>query len=183
VASARAWFPLHSGEAGSLGWVEVSVHPLARNAAEDALEEEQTIAAPDQDAARQLAVRQVLSGARHFDGRALGRWRSVVRFGAEAFAGRSWELALVMADRLARGREFVPRGRLIASGCSSAWHAGRVDAVEGVAPKCALLLREAGPGDRILLPRAWLEQLPDGFAEQLRAQGASLACVERIGII
>jgi hypothetical protein len=107
----------------------------------------------------------------------------VVRFGAGEFAGRSWELALAMADRLARGREFVPRGRLIASGASNAWHAGRVDAVEGLEAKCALLLREAGPGDRVLLPRAWQEQLPAGFAEQLRAQGASLACVERIGII
>ncbi|CAH0291668.1 hypothetical protein SRABI118_04093 [Massilia sp. Bi118] len=183
VSSARAWFPLHSGAEGGMGWVEVSVHPLARVSGEDAVEEEQTIAAPDQDAARQLAVRQVLSSARHFDGRALGRWRSVVRFSTGEFAGRSWELALVMADRLARGREFVPRGRLIASGCSSAWHAGRVDTVEGVNPKCALLLREAGPGDRILLPRAWQEQLPDGFAEQLRMQGASIACVERIGII
>jgi hypothetical protein len=183
VSTVRAWFPLHSGVAGGLGWVEVSVHPLARPAGQDALEEEQTIAAPDQDAARQLAVRQTLCGARHFDGRGLGRWRTAVRFGPEAFAGRSWELALVMADRLARGRDFVPRGRLIASGCSSAWHAGRVDPVDGVNPKCALLLREAGPGDRILLPRAWQEQLPDGFAEQLRAQGASVACVERIGII
>ena len=186
VSTARAWFPLHSGADGGMGRVEVSVHPLARHAGqagEDALDEEQTIAAPDQDAARQLAVRQVLCGARHFDGRALGRWRTVVRFGADAFAGNSWELALVMADRLARGREFVPRGRLIASGCSGAWHAGRVDPVDGVAPKCALLLREAGPGDRILLPRAWQELLPEGFAEGLRAQGASLACVERIGII
>jgi hypothetical protein len=197
VSTARAWFPLHSGADGGMGWVEVSVHPLARHAGqitgqitgqvgkrnEEAPDEEQTIAAPDQDAVRQLAVRQVLCGARHFDGRALGRWRSVVRFGAEAFAGNSWELALVMADRLARGREFVPRGRLIASGCSGAWHAGRVDPVDGVAPKCALLLREAGPGDRILLPRAWQELLPEGFAEGLRAQGASLACVERIGII
>lgn len=183
VATARAWFPLHSGEAGSLGWVEVSVHPLARAPGQEAPDEEQTISAPGEDAARQLAARQVLAGARHFDGRALGRWRTVVRFGAEAFAGRSWELALVMADRLARGRDFVPRGRLLASGCSSAWHAGRVDPVDGVAPKCALLLREAGPGDRILLPRAWQEQLPEGFSEQLRAQGASVACVERIGII
>jgi hypothetical protein len=183
VSTARAWFPLHSGEAGSLAWVEVNVHPLLREAGQDAPDEEQTIAAPDQDAARQLAVRQVLCGARHFDGRALGRWRTVVRFGADAFAGRSWELALVMADRLARGREFVPRGRLIASGSSSAWHAGRVDTVDGVDVKCALLLREAGPGDRILLPRAWQEQLPDGFAEGLRMQGASVACVERIGII
>jgi hypothetical protein len=183
VSAARAWFPLHSGEAGSLGWVEVSVHPLARPAGQDALEEEQTIAAPDQDAARQLAVRQVLCGARHYDGRALGRWRTAVRFGADSFSGRSWELALVMADRLARGRDFVPRGRLVASGCSDAWHAGRVDTVDGSAAKCALLLREAGPGDRILLPRAWQDQLPDGFAEQLRVQGASVACVERIGII
>jgi hypothetical protein len=183
VSSARAWFPLHSGAEGDMGWVEVSVHPLARVAGEDAAEEEQTIAAPSQDAARQLAVRQVLSAARHFDGRALGRWRTVVRFGTGEFAGRSWELALVMADRLARGRDFVPRGRLIASGCSSAWHAGRVDTVDGVAAKCALLLREAGPGDRILLPRAWQEQLPEGFAERLRMQGASVACVERIGMI
>jgi len=183
VSTARAWFPLHSGGDGGMGWVEVSLHPLARQAGQEAPDEEQTIAAPDQDAARQLAVRQVLGGARHFDGRALGRWRTVVRFGAEAFTGNSWELALVMADRLARGREFVPRGRLIASGCSGAWHAGRVDAVDGVAPKCALLLREAGPGDRILLPRAWQEQLPEGFAEGLRAQGASVVCVERIGII
>ena len=183
VSTVRAWFPLHSGEAGSLAWVEVSVHPRAGDAGPETLEEEQTIAAPDQDAARQLAVRQALCGARHFDGRALGRWRTAVRFGADAMVGRSWELALVMADRLARGRDFVPRGRLIASGCSDAWHAGQVDPVDGVAPKCALLLREAGAGDRILLPRAWQEQLPDGFAEQLRAQGASLACVERIGLI
>ncbi|MGZ5183442.1 MAG: hypothetical protein ACXWC2_23435, partial [Ramlibacter sp.] len=155
VSGARAWFPLHSGDAGSLAWVEVSVHPLAHPAGSPAPDEEQTIAVPDQDAARQLAVRQVLCGARHHDGRALGRWRTVVRFGAESFAGRSWELALVLADRLARGREFVPRGRLIASGRSDAWHAGRVDTVDGLVPKCALLLREAGPGDRILLPRAW----------------------------
>jgi hypothetical protein len=183
VSTARAWFPLHSGDAGSLGWVEVSVHPLAQPAGPEAIDEELTIDAPDQDAARQLAVRQVLCGARHYDGRALGRWRSAVRFSADGFAGRSWELALVMADRLARGREFVPRGRLIASGCSDAWHAGRVDTVEGMAPKCALLLREAGPGDRILLPRAWQDALPAGFAEAVRAQGASVACVEQIGII
>jgi hypothetical protein len=183
VSAARTWFPLHSGDAGGMGWVEVSVHPLARPSGQEAADEEQTIDAPGQDAARLLAVRQVLCGARHYDGRALGRWRTVVRFDGASFAGRSWELALVMADRLARGRDFVPRGRLIASGCSDAWHAGRVDTVEGVAPKCALLLREAGPGDRILLPRAWQEQLPAGWLEALRAQGASAVCVERIGII
>lgn len=180
VSAARAWFPLHSGGgADSLCWVDVAVHPLAH----DDADEEQTIAVPGQDAARQLAVRQALAGARHFDGRGLGRWRTSVRFGAPRFEGRSFELALVLADRIARGREFLPRGRLIATGCSDAWHLGQVDTVDGLAPKCALLLREADSGDRVLLPRAWQEGLPDGMAEELRARGASLACVERIGLI
>ena len=182
VSTARAWFPLHAGGAAdSLGWVEVGVYPLGG----DAEDEECAIAVPGQDAARQLAVRQALAGARHFDGRTGkgGRWRTTVRFGEPAFQGRSFELALVLADRIARGREFLPRGRLIASGQSAAWHAGRVDTVEHLAPKCALLLREAAPGDRILLPQAWQAQLPAGFADGVRALGASLACVERIGII
>jgi hypothetical protein len=182
VSSARAWFPLHSGGADdALGWVEVSVHPLAPTG--ERLDEELTIAVPGVDAARQLAVRQALAGARHFDGRGLGRWRTTVRFGAPPFAGRSYELALVLADRIARGREFLPRARLLATGCSDAWHAGRVDTVDGLAPKCALLLREAGPGDRILLPQAWEDGLPDGFAGGVRARGASMALVGRIGII
>jgi hypothetical protein len=186
VSTARAWFPLHAGGAAdSLGWVEVGVYPLGVNPADGDPGDDDAIGVPGQDAARQLAVRQALSGARHFDGRSGrgGRWRTTVRFGAPPFQGRSFELALVLADRIARGREFLPRGRLIASGQSAAWHAGQVDTVDGLAPKCALLLREAGPGDRILLPRAWQADLPPGFADGLRALGASLACVERIGII
>lgn len=186
VSSARAWFPLHAGGAGdSLCWVEVGVHPLDAGPDHAAADEEQAIAVPGQDAARQLAVRQALAGARHFDGRKGpgGRWRTTVRFGQPHFQGRSFELALVLADRIARGREFLPRGRLIATGQSDAWHAGRVDTVEGMAPKCALLLREAAPGDRILLPQPWQDALPEGFAAQLRVLGASVACVERIGII
>lgn len=180
VSSARAWFPLHSGGINdSLCWVEVSVYPLAAPGGE----EDDSIATPGLDLTRQLAVRQALVGARHFDGRALGRWRTVVRFGQPQFQGNSFELALVMADRLARGREWVPRGRIIASGCSGAWHAGRVDTVEGGEPKCVLIAREAVAGDRILLPRAWEASLRPEFAAGLRARGASLVCIDRIGII
>ncbi|TWI69572.1 hypothetical protein IP91_00642 [Pseudoduganella lurida] len=180
VSSVRAWFPLHSGGVNdALAWVEVSVFPSDGQAGE----EEDTIAVPGVDAAVQLAVRQALAGARHFDGRGLGRWRSVVRFGQPRFAGDSYQLALVMADRLARGREFVPRGRLIASGTSGAWHAGRVDTVAGREAKTALILAEAVSGDRVLLPAAWADALPAGFRDGLRARGASLACVDRIGLI
>lgn len=182
VSSARAWFPLHSGGINdSLGWVEVSVHPLAALAVPG--EEEDTIAVPGQDMTVQLAVRLALAGARHFDGRGLGRWRSVVRFSQARFQGNSYELALVLADRLARGREFVPRGRLIASGCSSAWHAGRVDSVEGCAAKTELILRLVAKGDRVLLPKAWQDESPAAFSDGVRARGASLAWVEKIGMI
>ena len=180
VASARAWFPLHSGGVNdSLCWVEVSVYPL------DAMEgeEEDSIATPGLDAAGQLAVRQVLVGARHFDGRGLGRWRTVVRFAQPRFQGNSYELALVMADRIARGREFVPRSRVIASGCSRAWHAGQVETVDGCRPKCTLIAREALAGDRVLLPKAWESDLTPDFLATLRSSGASLACIDRIGII
>jgi hypothetical protein len=179
VSSARAWFPLHSaGACDSLCWVEVSVFPLQEAGAD----EEAAIAVPGQDAAVQHAVRRALVDARHFDGRG-GAWRTTVRFAEPRFQGNSFELALVMADRIARGREFLPRGRILASGCSGAWHAGRVDPVEAIGPKCALILREAAQGDRVLLPRASQAQVPAGFAAQLRERGASLACVERIGIL
>jgi hypothetical protein len=180
----RAWFPLHSGGINdSLDWVEVSVFPLEADAGGERGDEEDTIAAPGLDLTAQQALRQALAGARHFDGRGLGRWRTVVRFGQPRFQGSSYELALVMADRLARGREFVPRGRLIASGCSGAWHDGRVDGVEGRAAKTALILRQAGPGDRVLLPRAWETEHDGALAAGLKAKGATLAFIERIGVI
>ena len=184
VASARAWFPLHSGGIhDSLCWVDVSVYPSPHDGNNgNHGEEGDAIAVPGLDATQQLAVRRALVGARHFDPRGLGRWRSVVCFGQPRFHGNSFELALVMADRLARGREFLPRGRIIATGCSGAWHAGRVDPVDGCAPKCALILRHAAPGDRILLPRAWAGGL-DSFVQAAAEKGASVACIERIGII
>jgi len=180
VSSARAWFPLLSGGTGDgLCWVEVSVRPAPGH---DEDEASRTVA-PGVDAALQARVRAVLDGARHHDGRGLNGWRTTVRFGIEHFQGGSFELALVMADRMARGREFLPRGRLLATGQSSSWHAGRVETVDGCAPKCALLLREAAPGDRILLPRAWETDLAPGWRESVKGLGASVACVDRIGII
>ncbi len=180
VSAVRAWFPLHSGGINdALGWVEVSVFPLDA----PGQEEEDTIAVPGVDAVLQQGVRAALAGARHFDGRGLGRWRSVVRFSATRFQGDSYQLALVMADRLARGREFVPRGRLVATGTSTAWHAGTVATVEGCAAKAELILREAANGDRVLVPAAWRALLPAGYESALRARGASLACIAGIGLI
>lgn len=182
VASVRSWFPLYSGGLhDSLAWVEVSVYPL--DPADAAGSEEDSISAPQLEPSRLQALRQTLAAARHFDGHGLGRWRTLVRFGQPDFQGGSYELALVMADRMARGREFPPRGRLIASGQSSAWHAGRVETVEGQQAKLELIIRQAGAGDRVLLPADWSATLPAGYQAQLRQRGASLACIGRIGMI
>jgi hypothetical protein len=180
VSTVRTWFPLHSGGINdTLGWVEVSVFPLEAPASA----EEDTITAPGLDLTAQQEVKQTLTAARHFDGKGLNRWRSVVRFDQPRFQGGSYQLALVMADRLARGREFVPRGRIIATGCSSAWHAGRVDTVDGREPKLELIFNQVSTGDRVLLPKDWQDHLPPGFAAGLRQKGASLACIDKIGMI
>ncbi|MYM37759.1 hypothetical protein [Duganella qianjiadongensis] len=182
VASVRTWFPLYSGGLhDSLAWVEVSVYPL--DAADATCSEEDSISAPQLEPSRLQALRQTLAAARHFDGHGLGRWRTLVRFGQPDFQGASYELALVMADRMARGREFLPRGRLIASGQSSAWHAGQVETVDGQQAKLELIIRQAGAGDRVLLPADWSASLPAGYQARLRQRGASLACISRIGMI
>jgi len=180
VSSVRTWFPLHSGGINdTLGWLEVSVFPLEAAAAS----EEDSITASGLDLTAQQEIKQTLAASRHFDGKGLGRWRTVVRFGQPRFHGGSYQLALVMADRLARGREFVPRGRIIATGCSSAWHAGRVDTVEGREAKLELIFNQVNGGDRVLLPKDWQDHLPPGFAAALRQKGASLACIDKIGMI
>ncbi|WP_426194937.1 hypothetical protein [Massilia sp. DWR3-1-1] len=184
VSSARTWFPLHSGGINDrLCWVEVSVYPLDAGAGAAAGEEEDSIGVPGLDLLGQSAVRAALAAARRFDAHGVGRWRSVVRFETTQFQGTSWELAAVMADRLARGRECVPVGRILASGCSADWQAGRVDSVEAREPKLALMLAQAVAGDRLLVPAAWEGALPDGLREALAARGASIACVARIGMI
>lgn len=180
VSSARAWFPVHSGGSHDrLCWVEVSVCPRSR----PGTPEEDSIAVPGVDAAMQHAVRGALCGARHFDGRGLGRWRTLVTFEEARLHGRSYELALVMADRLARGREFPAPGRLLASGMSLAWHAGRVDEVDGIPAKVALIAAEARRGDRVLLPAPARDMAGEPFAATLRERGASVAFIERIGFI
>ncbi len=180
VSTVRTWFPLHSGGVNdTLGWLEVSVFPLDVPAAS----EEDSIAAPGLDLTAQQDIRHTLTAARHFDGKGLHRWRTVVRFGQPRFQGGSYQLALVMADRLARGREFVPRGRIIATGSSTAWHAGRVDTVDGREPKLELILNQVNLGDRVLLPKDWQDHLPPGYAAGLRQKGASLACIDKIGMI
>ncbi len=180
ISCSRTWFPLFSaGEHDSLSWVEVSVRPLAPTPQED----DDLISVAGLDVVQQQAVQQVLAAARQFEAKPTRQWRTVVRFGEAQFYGESYQLALVLADRIARGREFAPRGRLIASGRSSAWHTGQVQRVGACEAKCALILQQTVCGDRVLLPAEWEAELPPKFVQQLAAKGVSCVCVERLGLL
>lgn len=118
------------------------------------------------DVGRRQRLGELLAAAReadqdpHFS----SQWETRVTFSG-SFSGDSWELALVLADRLARRRLAPSHGRLLASGAialsAAELEEGRlfeplaVREVAGMAPKLELLLALAAPGDRILLPAAW----------------------------
>jgi hypothetical protein len=180
VSASRCWFPLFSGGVhDSLNWVEVCVRPLAQDDAHD----EGSISVVGLDLQQQHLVQTVLQDARLCERKSARRWRSVVRFGQGGFYGESYQLALVLADRIARGREFPARGRVIATGRSGAWHTGQVDSVDECEAKCALILQQARRGDRVLLPAAWEALLPPQFLTKLAANGVSCACVARLGLL
>ena len=124
-------------------------------------------------------VASVLKAARMLESHDGRSWRTTVSFG-RAFELNSYQLALVLADRLARGRLLPPRGRLIATGASSNWADGHVETVGGLPAKCRLIVAHVASGDRVLVPAAWLPQLPAGFSAELRQRGASVAGVERL---
>lgn len=180
--TASAWFPVVAGDSPDshdrLIRVQVTVRPRADKQAME--EEVVTVAGLREPRELRTECARVLEESRIFDA-ADGRWMTGIRF-ERAFSDNSYELALVMADRMARGREVSPRGsgRIIATGRSQHWVRGIVEPVEGVAAKCALIAREIRAGDRVLLPSAWRSVLPKRFMETVQRASASCATIDRI---
>jgi hypothetical protein len=125
-------------------------------------------------------------------------WYTLISLPPRPFDGHSFELALVVADRIARGRDFpMPGGRrLLAtgvvtvsepspSGLARGEDAGFVNVgrvhlkTDTLAQKGALLLREAMPGERVLIPGHWREEFSE-WQKQLQGKGVSVACVGNV---
>lgn len=107
----------------------------------------------------------------------------MVRFPDHAFMDSSWQFALVVADRIARGRDFCGLGKTVASGRilpDVGERFGNVFAVGAIEQKCALILRQAERHMRVLLPAACRDQVPAAFLETLSAQGAGCALVAKL---
>lgn len=170
--TASAWFPTVAGDGSvALERLSVAVAPLATAAPPDA--------EPPVNVVRRAAhlephlatqVRQVLAAVRHLD-RHSDQWQTVVELPARMFASDSYQLALAMADRIARGREWPGPGRLLATGSvdTREGHEGAIgdvlDAlpIEGGSNKWAALKAQVRPGDTVLLPKAWRAKAPSGL--------------------
>jgi len=173
----RGWFPIVSGnrpDQDSLLEVEVVLRRAAARTDEDRIVVSGLLSRKPQDG---CDPKSALLAWRRDDRHGLHEWDSLIRFNSD-FQGDSYQLALALADRIARGREFPASGRLIATGKVN--EAGEVKFVEGIERKCALILREIQVGDRVLLPWDWKDTLPADFLADVTAAGASCALIQRV---
>lgn len=136
-------------------------------------------------------IEALLTAFRQRDNPRGQHWQTRITLPSETFSGHSYELALLLADRIARGREFpMPHGsRLIATGSLSrdeplaeTERNGSFGSVllptDTLARKCALLERETRRGDRVLLPGNWKsEPALASTRSALRNRGVSLSTV------
>jgi hypothetical protein len=110
-------------------------------------------AADDPDASKD--IRQTLGAVRDGEPPRRGdwRWHTLVGISGPPVQGGSWQLALAVADRLARGRDFAGRGRVLATGKIDRTTLA-VQPVDGMQAKLQLLARELRAHDTVLLPAA-----------------------------
>ncbi len=178
VQSAKVWFPLVSGQAAldCLAWVEVSVLPVAPGQQHEA----NLVCTGSHPPKRLSTLTEVITQSRGFDNFVQEDWRTVIRFSRSQFVDDSYQLALVMADRIARGFDVPAKGRLIATGCSACWREGRIDSVAGETQKCQLFLRDAVKYDRILVPTNWESEALQQVRQVLRAREVSLVALRQL---
>jgi hypothetical protein len=159
----ETWFPTIGARGPELNSVRVVVTPVANRSPGPV----EVLGTTDRNIkARALAV---LATVRRHD-RGGKRWNTWVHFSGFSFEGRSFELALAVADRIARGREWPGQGRVLATGAVDDVTGSVLNVDErpplagGASPggtgKLDLLQREARLYDTLLLPQAWDDQPP-----------------------
>lgn len=173
----QVWFPVVGGSEGEdkLVSLMMTLHQLE---SPDNPESVRISGLPEMAGAQSERLIKLISNMRKLDAHGSNEWNSHLHF-ERGFEGDSCELAVVLADRIARGREFPAKGRLIATG--SVDDLSRVTLpTDSCERKCKLILKDAKEGDRVLLPAAWASSIPVGFREKLLNQCASYILLERL---
>jgi hypothetical protein len=126
------------------------------------------------------AVEAVLADARHNEEGDKATKCVRVRFSPRTFSGRSYGVALALADKIARLAPDEPASdRLIyATGILPVDGHGAIAGIEGFAEKVAFIEREAPPGSLFIFPRENYDTAPDDTRLLLErmASGKQIEC-------
>lgn len=188
MASSTVFFPVVDGQPELL---PLTVKLLAvQDAADAQIQITGLIGMADEVVQRQQHIRNLLTAIRAKDQpHPQKHWHTIINLPTLPFYGRSFELALVAADRIARGREFpMPDGkRLIATGSVSLFDAkaefvnvGEVSLpLDSMAEKAALLVQAAQTGERVMVPANWRIHFAE-WRERLATQRVSVVFVANV---
>lgn len=164
----EAWFPVVGAVATHLHRLQVAVWPWQHHESEespiDVVETPlDTSASLNKDLGRQITG--MLRAWRRQEQPSQRLWHTVVSVPPDLkrVAGDSFQLALVMADRIARGREWPGHGRVLATGavCMDMGSRCKVLDVGDADSKLRAFWSQARAGDTVLLPQlpAWQERV------------------------
>lgn len=120
------------------------------------------------------AARNIIGAARCGENHASLGTGVIVSVSTPFFSGRSYGLALALADKLLRYGAPTGNGRLIATGLIEPDGQGRVDAIDSFEAKLHYLLLNTRSGDRFFFPRANLDPQDEEqrqLLQQLRQSG------------
>lgn len=125
-------------------------------------------------------VESVLQQARHYDATHCQQWATYISFSREDFIDNSWQLAAVLADRIARGRQLPAQGTLYATGCSSDWAQGGIEAVGGIPAKLAYLSERLKPQDCLMIPGTCMSPTIEQTQSMLKKNNITLLAIDKL---
>lgn len=192
---AEVWFPIAGAGGASLHRMQVSVSPWRRERGSEPPVEvilDNRATSPNQRNHLFAEIASVVRSVRDEELPSLRQWQTLVTVPENLVQaiGPSYQLALAVADRMARGREWPGQGRTFATGGINL-EMGKRALVENVSgnltatfddeaanDKLNAFLSTATPGDTVLVPAAWRVQVEQCLAERGKAS-PQLVFVER----
>ncbi len=155
-----------AGVTGGLSWVKVRAYLTSHGDRKSCSYSDRT-----------TEIKQILGHARDGEDLETVQIDVVIRFSDPDFDGRSYGLALALADKRARFGERGPFERIIATGVLS--NQGVISRVDAFPQKLALVLESLDPNSLFLLPKENLDSETD-LLEKVAVSGGKMRAVSQL---
>ncbi|HID46895.1 MAG TPA: hypothetical protein EYP34_14235, partial [Chromatiaceae bacterium] len=129
------------------------------------------------------AVRYIVGASRYGENSALSGIGVIVSVNNPHFSGRSYGLALALADKILRYGKAQNNGRIIATGLVEPDGCGRVDGIQSLNNKLRLIVDHVRSGDSIWFPQVNLDtndKEQQQLLRDIRAAGANLHAISHV---